>query len=80
MIQSNIHEAKSNLSRLIELAAAGEEVIIAKAGKPVARLVPYTEKKKPRRLGLLKGQIEIGPDFDAPLPESIMRAFRGESE
>lgn len=80
MIQSNIHEAKSNLSRLIERAAAGEEVIIAKAGKPVARLVPYTEKKKPRRLGLLKRQIKIGPDFDDPLPESIMRAFRGESE
>ncbi|HEV3114133.1 MAG TPA: type II toxin-antitoxin system Phd/YefM family antitoxin [Candidatus Binataceae bacterium] len=79
MVKSNIHEAKSNLSRLIELAVAGEEVIISKAGKPVARLVPYSVKKKPRRLGILKGQIRIAPDFDE-LPPGLAAAFRGESE
>ncbi len=56
MIKSNIHEAKSRLSHLIELANAGEEVIICKAGKPVVRLVPYSEKRKPRKLGLWKGK------------------------
>jgi prevent-host-death family protein len=79
MVRSNIHEAKSNLSRLIELAVAGEEVIISKAGKPVARLVPYRETKKPRRLGVWKGRVHIAPDFDE-LPQSIAAAFRGECE
>lgn len=79
MVRSNIHEAKSNLSRLIELAAAGEEVIISKAGKPVARLIPYTVRKKPRRLGILKGQVRIAPDFDE-LPPALAAAFRGECE
>lgn len=79
MVSSNIHEAKSNLSRLIELALAGEEVVINKAGKPVARLVPYTAMKKARRLGIWKGRIRISPDFDE-LPPSIAAAFRGERE
>lgn len=79
MIKANIHEAKTNLSRLIERAAAGEEVIISKAGNPVARLVPYAEAKKPRRIGILKGKIKIAPDFDE-LPPSLAAAFRGESE
>ncbi len=78
MITANIHEAKTNLSRLIERAVAGEEVIISKAGQPVARLVPYVETKK-RRLGLLKGKIRIAPDFDE-LPPSLAAAFRGERE
>lgn len=77
MVTSNIHAAKSNLSRLIELAVAGEEVIISKAGKPIARLIPYTPKKKPRRLGAWKGRVRIAPDFDE-LPPSIAAAFRGE--
>jgi prevent-host-death family protein len=79
MINTNIHEAKSNLSRLIERAVAGEEVIISKAGKPVARLIPYIVKQKPRRLGIWKGRVRIAPDFDA-LPASIAAAFRGERE
>lgn len=64
----NIHEAKTHLSRLVEQAAAGKEIVIAKAGKPMARLVPLTAPPRPKKPGLLKGQIEIPPDFDAPLP------------
>ncbi len=79
MISSNIHEAKSNLSRLIELALAGEEVIISKAGKPIARLVPYAPTKKHRRLGVWKGRVRIAPDFDE-LPPALAAAFRGEGE
>jgi prevent-host-death family protein len=77
--KSNIHEAKSRLSQLIELANAGEEVIICKAGKPVVRLVPYSEKRKPRKLGIWKGKVRIAPDFDI-LPPSLAAAFRGERE
>jgi prevent-host-death family protein len=76
---TNIHQAKSQLSRLIERAVAGEEVIISKAGKPVAKLVPYAQKKQQRRLGLLKGKIRIARDFDE-LPEELAAAFRGETE
>jgi prevent-host-death family protein len=78
-MMTNIHLAKSQLSRLIERAVAGEEVIISKAGTPVARLVPYAQKKRPRRLGLLKGRIRIARDFDE-VPEELMAAFRGETE
>jgi prevent-host-death family protein len=74
----NVHAAKTHLSRLIEQAAAGEEIVIAKAGKPVARLVPFEPRREPRRPGLMKGQIWIADDFDEPLPEEIMAAFRGE--
>jgi prevent-host-death family protein len=72
----NIHEAKTHLSRLIERVAAGEEIVIARNGKPVARLVPVTTE--PRRPGRLKGRIRIAPDFEAPLPEPIASAFGGE--
>ena len=74
----NIHAAKTHLSRLIEQAAAGEEIVIAKAGKPVARLLPFEPRREPRQPGLMKGKIWIADDFDAPLPEEIMAAFRGE--
>ncbi len=73
----NIHEAKTHLSRLLESVEEGEEVIIARAGKPIAKLVPL--KSKPRRPGGLKGKIRIHPDFDEPLPEDIAAAFGGES-
>jgi prevent-host-death family protein len=76
MTISNIHDAKSNLSRLLEKAAAGEEVIIAKAGKPVARLVPYAQDHLPRKPGLWKGKVRIAPDFDE-LPEAVRKAFQG---
>lgn len=65
----NIHEAKTNLSKLLERVQSGEEIIIAKAGKPVARLAPYAPKPAPRTPGNDTGQIVIHPDFDKPLPE-----------
>jgi prevent-host-death family protein len=74
----NIHSAKTHLSRLVNEVAAGEEIVIAKAGKPVARLVPFEPRREPRQPDLLKGKIWIGDDFDDPLPEEIMAAFRGE--
>lgn len=71
----NIHEAKTHLSRLVDEAASGREIVIAKAGKPVAKLVPLTPEKKPRRLGFLKGKIAVTPDFDAPLPDDVLASF-----
>ena len=65
----NIHEAKTHLSRLIERVEAGEEITLARAGRPVARLVPYQMRLEPRKPGIWKGQVVIGPDFDDPLPE-----------
>ena len=72
----NIHDAKTNLSRLVDEVNAGEELVIAKAGKPMARLVPIktTPARKP---GFLKGKIRIAADFDAPLPEELQAAFEG---
>ena len=72
----NMHEAKTGLSRLVERVEAGEEIIIARAGKPAARLVPFTARRH-RRLGLLDGRFTIPDDFNAPLPESLLRAFEG---
>jgi len=74
-IKANIHDAKTNLSKLIKLAIEGEEVIIAKAGKPVAKLVPFVEKSTERELGFLKGKIELRDDIDEPLPEEIIEEF-----
>jgi len=66
----NIHEAKTHFSKLLERVLNGEEVVIAKAGKPVARILPYaTEDISPRVSGIDKGKVIIMPDFDAPLPE-----------
>jgi len=73
----NVHEAKTQLSRILDRVAKGEEIVIAKAGRPVAKLVPIQEK--PRRPGRLKGKIHVGGDFSDPLPESILKVFRGES-
>ena len=74
----NLYEAKTNLSKLVERAAAGEEIIIAKAGRPLARLVPMNKRGGPRPLGLFKGEIAIHGDFDEPLPDALAAAFRGE--
>jgi len=71
----NVHEAKTQLSRLLRRVTMGEEVVIAKAGKPVARLVPYTAKPVRRVAGSAQGQVWMAPDFDAPLPEEILEAF-----
>jgi prevent-host-death family protein len=73
----NVHAAKTQLSRLLDAAVAGEEVIIAKAGKPVAKLVPIDQAPPPRRLGLLDGKINVPDDFDDPLPDEILDAFEG---
>lgn len=76
-ITVNIHEAKTQFSKLLQRALAGEEVIIAKAGTPVARLVAI-ERQPVRRLpGSAKGKIWMAPDFDAPLPAEILDAFEG---
>ena len=74
----NIHEAKTHLSRLLQSVADGEEIIIAKAGKPVARLVPHASKGEPRKPGALRGRIWMADDFDDPLPQPLAAAFRGE--
>jgi prevent-host-death family protein len=69
------------LSRLLERVAKGEEIVIGKAGKPIAKLVPYVEKKEPRRLGTLKGKIWLAPDWDSDeTNEEIARLFYGEDE
>ena len=73
----NIHEAKTQLSRLIERVRAGEEIVIAKGGKPVARLAPLEQRAKPRELGSMKGRIWIAKDFDAPLPDELLDLFEG---
>lgn len=73
----NIHQAKTNLSKLIAKTASGEEVIIAKAGKPVAKLVAYKKQLKPRKPGALKGKIWVSDDFDDEDPE-INKLFYGE--
>lgn len=73
----NIHEAKTNLSRTVDEVAAGAEVLIAKAGKPMARLVPIQRKPAKKRLGLLKGKITVPDDFNAPLPAHVMAWFEG---
>lgn len=75
MITVNIHEAKTHLSRLLTRVDSGEEVIIAKAGKPVARIIPLKQKNKKRIPGTAKGHIIIKDDFFAPLPEDIIKAF-----
>ena len=73
----NIHEAKTQFSRLVDAAANGEEIVIAKAGKPAARLVPMERPKVVRRFGGLKGKVRIADDFDAPLPDDVIAAFEG---
>ncbi len=73
----NIHEAKTHFSRLVERAMRGEEVVIGKAGKPVAKLVPYREDGTPRVPGGWEGRVRIAEDFDE-LPAEVAAAFRGE--
>jgi prevent-host-death family protein len=71
----NIHEAKTSFSKLLKRVALGEEVVIARAGKPVARLVPFGERLAVRQPGSAKGLIKIREDFDARLPKKIQKAF-----
>ena len=76
----NIHHAKTHLSRLVEAAAAGEEIIIAKAGKPMARLVPVAQPTTPRVLGALRGSVKESPNWWAPDPEIETLFYGGEAE
>ncbi len=73
----NIHEAKTHLSRLLEQVAGGKEIVIARAGKPIARLVPLDALPKKRQLGLLKGRLNVPEDFDAPLTDAELALFEG---
>lgn len=77
MSQVNVHQAKTHLSRLLQRVEAGEEVVIARAGKPVARLVPLEAPTpvRDRVLGGDEGKVRIAPDFDAPLPEDYLKLF-----
>jgi prevent-host-death family protein len=74
-MEVNIHEAKTHLSRLLERVAMGEEVIIAKAGTPVAKLVPLETHPKKRVLGSAKGEFTVPDDFNDPLPKEIEDLF-----
>lgn len=73
----NLYEAKTNLSRLVDRAASGEEVVIAKAGRPVAKLVPLAARNRPRTPGVWKGRLRVARNFDAPLPKDLLDAFGG---
>lgn len=76
----NIHQAKTQLSKIVDAALHGKETIIAKAGVPIAKVVPLHPKKPVRKFGLLKGKVKIADDFDAPLPEDLQAAFEGRGD
>ncbi len=76
-MEVNIHDAKTNLSKLLQRVAVGEEITIARAGVPIARLVPVQPVNPKRQLGMDRGRIRIADDFDAPLPADILDAFEG---
>lgn len=76
----NIHDAKTHFSKLVNQALQGSEVIIARSGKPLVRLVPYTEELQVRRGGQFKGLIHISDDFDALLPEEALKEFYGDEK
>lgn len=77
MAMVNVHEAKTHFSQLLRRVAAGETIVIARGGVPVARLVPESHGGPPRALGAYRGVIAWSDDFDAPLPESLLEAFEG---
>ena len=73
----NTYEAKTPLPRLVDQAAAGEEIIIARGGKPVAKLSQLSAPVREIRFGVLKGQVKVAAEFDAPLPDEVIAAFEG---
>lgn len=75
MATVNIHDAKTHFSRLLSRVESGEEIVIAKAGKPIARIVPLMEKVKKRIPGSAKGRITLKKNFFEPLPDSLLKAF-----
>ncbi len=76
-MEVNIHEAKTHFSRLLQRVAAGEEITIARAGVPVAKLVAVERKQTLRPLDFARGQVWVSDDFDAPLPDKLLKAFYG---
>jgi prevent-host-death family protein len=74
----NLYDAKTSLSRLVDRAARGEEIILSKAGKPLAKLVPFERPSLPREPGGWEGRMRMDDDFDAPLPLELLAAFEGE--
>ena len=76
----NTHQAKTQFSLLLRRVAAGEEIVIANRGVPVARLVPLEEQKVKRQLGFYEGKFIVPDDFDAPLPDEILDAFEGKEK
>jgi len=80
MKEVNIHEAKTQLSRLLQRVGAGEEIVIANRGVPVARLVPAARAKDRRELGIERERMKVADDFDAPLPADILAAFQGRAK
>jgi prevent-host-death family protein len=75
----NVHEAKTHLSRLLEEVEAGQEVVIARAGRPVARLTALQPARPPRRLGILAGRYTVPEDWDTPLPPDVIAHFGGDA-
>ena len=80
MAEVNVYEAKTHLSRLLDRAQGGEEIVITRHGRPVARLGPIRDRPPARKLGALRGRIRMSNDFDAPLPDEILEAFEGGPE
>ena len=76
---ANIHEAKTKLSKLIEAALKGEDVIISQEGEPVAKIIPYQHNLEPRKPGYWRSKVKMAEDFDT-LPDSIINSFMGEEE
>lgn len=76
----NIHDAKTRFSKLIQQALKGDDIVIAKDGKPLIRLVPYTAEPAIRHGGQFKGLMKISDDFDAPLPDDVLNQFYGDDE
>ncbi len=79
MVIVNTHEAKTNLSRLLDEVLEGGDVVIARGNRPLARLIPYRGEKAVRRPGWMKGKIRMADDFDAPLPDDILDSFEAGS-
>jgi len=72
-----VSAAKTHLSRLLDRAVRGEEVVITRNGKPIARVVPAQQRRAPRKLGALRGKVRVAADFDAPLPKKVLALFEG---
>ena len=73
----NIYEAKTRLSQLVDRAAGGEDVVVSRNGKPLARITGLAQSRRPVKFGVLKGKVAIGKDFDGPLPAAVLAAFEG---